>query len=279
MVVLVRDNEPVHAVQTHAGRSVELTLPGALHPELAVVAPVSVEAADPVVAPVRHHDEPGFCAANAPGTTQVPVSTALLAELQDRDAYVVVVAARLDHAPEGAVLDVSAVQGDGQVMLALGVWPPPDHKPPRGRRVRDLLPPDVSVVRALDHDVEAVPLQGQLSHVVLDEDTELGLTPQHPLDQSIALSHGEGSEAAGGDGPGASQARDQALLRGVEHDGGVLARLQVAGHNLRGSDGLHGRLVRVDDLHLVVAEFTSLQMLTEALQHEHGLADLFLLLG
>ena len=93
MVVLVCDNQPVHAVQADAGRSVELTLPRTLHPELVVKAPVPVEHADPVVAPVRHHDEAGAGAANAPGPTQVSITAALFTELQDRVTDIVVVSA------------------------------------------------------------------------------------------------------------------------------------------------------------------------------------------
>lgn len=57
MVVLVRDNEPVETVQTDTGRPVELTVPRALRPELAVVAPVTVENTNSVVASVCHHDQ------------------------------------------------------------------------------------------------------------------------------------------------------------------------------------------------------------------------------
>ena len=40
VVVLVRDNEPAHAVQTDAGRSVKLAWPGALRTKFAVQSPV-----------------------------------------------------------------------------------------------------------------------------------------------------------------------------------------------------------------------------------------------
>ena len=57
MVVLVCHNEPVETVQTHTGRSVELTVPGPLSSKLAVVAPIAVENTDSIVASVRHHNQ------------------------------------------------------------------------------------------------------------------------------------------------------------------------------------------------------------------------------
>ena len=40
-----------------------------------------VEEADSVVAPVRHHNEPRWCAADAPGPTELTVARPLIAEL------------------------------------------------------------------------------------------------------------------------------------------------------------------------------------------------------
>ena len=57
MVILVSDNQSVETVQTDAGRPVELTRPRALRPELAVVAPVTVENTNSVVASVCHHNQ------------------------------------------------------------------------------------------------------------------------------------------------------------------------------------------------------------------------------
>ena len=140
VVVLVRHNEPPHAVQADAGRSVELAWPGALCAKLAVQSSVPakeklalkvsqtaasqparqpVEEADPVVAAVRHHYEAGRSAADAPGSTELTIARPLTAELQDGDTDCLVVPPRL-HAPlERTALDGATLQRDGEGVIFL----------------------------------------------------------------------------------------------------------------------------------------------------------------
>ena len=119
VVVLVRHNDPVHAVTGRRGRPFKFALAFAARPEVVQEAAFKVINLDPVVAPVGHQNKAVFGAADAPRPAQLAFAFALAAKDSQRLLDVRVVPADADFDGEGGALNVQIFERDADGVLAL----------------------------------------------------------------------------------------------------------------------------------------------------------------
>ena len=126
MVVLVSDDDPVFAVAEDTGRTVELAVLLSAGSEFVVKDSFRSVNLDPIVGTIGDQDVTLARAAYAPGPAQLSVLLPLHSEAEDRSADVVVVATGANFKTEGAVLDVTVLDGDVDGVIAFDVRPPDD---------------------------------------------------------------------------------------------------------------------------------------------------------